>query len=309
MALSSWMKVAPVFLLLACGTDASVHSYGYDENWDQDPIPLSYFVSGSVDGLVGSGLVLELNDGEQLNVAVDGRFRFNGSPLETGTTVSMTVQDQPSVPSQNCTVSGGEGVIVDQDIEDVEVVCSLNTFRVGGVLSGLSGSGLILTLNSSFALEPVANGDVTFASAFLDDGASYSVVATQQPTGPNQTCAVENGNGVIGGADVTTLVVRCTTNRYTVGGQVEGLEGTGLTLKLGTAQLEVTQNGGFSFADDPVEDGRLFSVSVARQPSEPNQDCTLVGGGAMIAGMDYNDIVVSCVSGSEETTEDGEPTD
>jgi hypothetical protein len=42
---------------------------------DKAPTP-TYTVGGTVSGLTGAGLVLELNGGSDLNVAADGSFNF-----------------------------------------------------------------------------------------------------------------------------------------------------------------------------------------------------------------------------------------
>ena len=54
----------------------------------------------------------------------------------------------------NCVVSNGTGTIAEENMETVEVVCTDNTFRVGGLLSGLAGEGLLLSLNDRRELRP-----------------------------------------------------------------------------------------------------------------------------------------------------------
>jgi len=83
------------------------------------------------------------------------------------------------------------------------------TYTVGGDVSGLAGSGLVLQLNDAGDLSIGADGPFTFTSP-LDDGAEYTVTVLTQPT--DQTCTVENGGGTISGADVTDVAVTCTTN-------------------------------------------------------------------------------------------------
>ena len=82
------------------------------------------------------------------------------------------------------------------------------TYTVGGSVSGLTGSGLALSLNGSENLPLVADGVFTFATP-LNNGASYAVTIASQPAG--QTCAVANGSGTIAGANVTNVAVTCTT--------------------------------------------------------------------------------------------------
>jgi hypothetical protein len=286
-----WLTV----LLCSCGTEGVIHTHVYDAPDVQDPEPEAYYISGTITGLTGEGLVLELNDDTQIQVAVDGTFRFIDSPLEPGDSYRVEIASQPSLPSQQCVVSGASGVIDASNIEDLEVACTVNTFRVGGLLSGMSGDGLVLILNATWEVQPEANGDLTFHSAYLPDGSSYKVQVVEQPEAPDQTCVVENGEGTIRGSDITNMEVRCTTNRYAAGGTVTGLTGTGLVLSMGTSQLEIIDNGDFQFENDPVEDGRLFEIIVSNQPTEPNQLCTIENGGGMIAGENFTEALVNCV--------------
>jgi len=60
------------------------------------------------------------------------------------------------------------------------------TYTVGGTVSGLAGSGLVLQDNSGNNLAVSANGPFTFTTA-LASGTAYSVTVFSQPTSPNQT--------------------------------------------------------------------------------------------------------------------------
>ena len=82
---------------------------------------------------------------------------------------------------------------------------------VGGTVSSLSGSGLVLQNNGGDDLSISADGTFTFATA-IADGASYAVTVKTEPTG--QTCAVDNGSGTVAGANVTNVSVTCTTSAW-----------------------------------------------------------------------------------------------
>src|ERR1700740_1526965 len=62
-----------------------------------------FTVGGTLTGLSGSGLVLQLNGGADLAFNSDGGFSF-GTRLDNGAAYSVTVMTQPSNPAQNCTV-------------------------------------------------------------------------------------------------------------------------------------------------------------------------------------------------------------
>lgn len=84
-------------------------------------------------------------------------------------------------------------------------------YKVGGTLSGLAGSGLVLSLNGGENLPLAADGAFTFTTE-LADGASYAVTVATQPAAPAQTCTVAGGNGSIAGAHITDVAVTCTTD-------------------------------------------------------------------------------------------------
>ena len=170
----------------------------------------TYTVGGTVAGLAGSGLVLRNNGGDDLPVSANGTFTF-ATPLASGATYSVTVLTQPTSPAQTCTVAGGSGTVPNAVVTTVSIVCVTNTYTVGGTVTGLAGSGLVLRNNGGDDLPVSANGSFTFATP-LASGASYSVTIFTQPTSPAQTCAVTGGSGTVGNAPITTAMVTCVTD-------------------------------------------------------------------------------------------------
>ncbi len=83
------------------------------------------------------------------------------------------------------------------------------SYTIGGSVSGLTGSGLVLQNNGSGSLSILNDGDFIFSTS-LNDGLAYSVTVSVQPTG--QSCAVSNGVGAVSGADVTNVAVVCTNS-------------------------------------------------------------------------------------------------
>jgi len=82
----------------------------------------SYTIGGTVSGLVGSGMVLQNNGGDDLNISSNGSFSFKHS-LTSKTTYSITVKTQPSNPSQTCTVDNGSGTMNGAPVDTVAVNC------------------------------------------------------------------------------------------------------------------------------------------------------------------------------------------
>lgn len=174
--------------------------------------PTTFTVGGTVTGLVGTGLKLRLNSGSNLPIAGNGAFAFT-TPMSNGDTYTVSVTAQPTGPAQTCVVSNGSGTIAGANVTDVLVDCNAApvTYTVGGSVSGLGGAGLVLALNGSTSLPISGNGAFTFPGG-LTSGTAYAVTVTTQPGNPAQTCAVANGSGTIGAANVTDVSVTCSND-------------------------------------------------------------------------------------------------
>ncbi len=86
-----------------------------------------------------------------------------------------------------------------------------SAYTVGGTVSGLSGSNLVLeyaTGTESSSATISSNGNFAF-SRRVANGTVYSVTVESQPVNPAQICTVNNGSGTVNGADVTNVVVSC----------------------------------------------------------------------------------------------------
>jgi hypothetical protein len=84
---------------------------------------------------------------------------------------------------------------------------------IGGTVSGLAGTGLVLQDNGGNSVGITSNGAFAFTTA-IASGSGYLVSVYTQPSTPSQTCIVTNGSGTVGIAPVTGVVVSCTTNSY-----------------------------------------------------------------------------------------------
>ena len=79
-------------------------------------------------------------------------------------------------------------------------------YAVGGTVTGLSGAGLVLQINSGDDLALASNGEFAFAAA-LADGAGYSIMVKTQPDG--QLCLVSNGTGTVENGPVRNVTISC----------------------------------------------------------------------------------------------------
>lgn len=169
------------------------------------------------------------------------------------------------------------------------------TRTIGGTVTGLTGSGLVLRNNGGDNLAVSASGAFTFATS-IAEGSAYAVTAFTQPSNPSQTCVVSNGSGTVGGSNVTNVQVACTTNTLTVGGTVSGLVGAGLVLQNnGGDNLAISANGAFTFAT-PVAQGNAYAVTAFAQPANPPQICVVNGGSGTVPASNVTNVQVVCTT-------------
>jgi 6-phosphogluconolactonase len=172
------------------------------------------------------------------------------------------------------------------------------TYTVGGTVTGVSGSGLVLQNGGSADLPISASGAFTFATRMVS-GTGYFVTVKTPPTSPLQLCRVANAAGTIVATDVTNVTVTCESG-YTVGGTVSGLMGSGLVLQIagpgyGYPGLQINSNGAFTF--DVVypantSDGKF--VRIRRQPASPTQRCVVNNARITIQAANVTDVAVVC---------------
>ena len=175
------------------------------------PPPVPHTVGGSVSGLPGSGLILQLNGANDLAVGANGKFSYPKA-LTRGSAYTVTVKASPSSPvKQTCTVGAGSGNIANAEINNIVVTCTTNSFAVGGTVSGLPGKGnrnkLILQLNGANDLVIASNGKFIFPDIRLPDGSDYSVAIKTTPA--KLECAIKSINAAFDKDTLNIVSVTC----------------------------------------------------------------------------------------------------
>jgi 6-phosphogluconolactonase (cycloisomerase 2 family) len=108
----------------------------------------TYTVGGSVNGLLGTGFVLQNNGGNSLPVSANGNFTFT-TRIASGNAYHVTVLTQPSNPAQTCRVINGSGT-VSSNITGIGVSCAHNPASGLYLFEETYGSSLNLaTIDSS----------------------------------------------------------------------------------------------------------------------------------------------------------------
>jgi 6-phosphogluconolactonase (cycloisomerase 2 family) len=246
----------------------------------------AYDIGGAVSGLSvpGDSVMLLLNGSNAFTIDANGNFTF---PTPVAGSYAVTVGIQPA--GKTCTVSGGSGTGITADVSNISVTCSAITYTVGGTIAGLTGT-LTLQNNGTDAKAISADGLFAFATPVAWHGSS-NVTVSVQPAG--QTCSVSNGTQANLGANVSNVIVSCSTNTYTVGGTVGGLTGTVALQDNGGDSLVLNSNSSFVFST-PIASGSPYNVTVLAQPV--GQTCTVNNGSGTAGSVNVTNVGVACVT-------------
>lgn len=167
-------------------------------------------LGGTVVTLAKDGLVLiNKNSGKTLTVASGATTFAFADLVANDESYDVEVQTQPT--GAVCTPSNNTGKANLYNSDYIVITCVTDTHKLGGVLNGLTGAGLVL-VNGSTTYSPAvpspAGTSFNFTLGLVADGSYYGVSVLTQPAG--QTCTVANATGTMGSVDITPLVVTCT---------------------------------------------------------------------------------------------------
>jgi hypothetical protein len=246
-------------------------------------------LGGSISGLTTSGLVLA-NGTDTLTVNANATSFTLPAKVAYGSHYAVTVQSQPT--GLSCTVSNGSGSMPAKAVTTVAIVCADQSYLLGGAISGLTASGLVLA-NGSDTLT-VSSGATSFnMPAEVAYGSHYAVSVQTQPTGLN--CTVSNATGTMPAGPVNTVTVTCASLTHTVGGTITGLTTSGLVLANGTDTTPPLGATATQFTlPTGVAAGAAYDVTTQTQPS--GQLCTVSNGSGTVGAIDVTTVAVSCAS-------------
>jgi sugar lactone lactonase YvrE len=251
--------------------------------------------------LSDQGLVLH-------NTANNDSYTFNSNAasfamparVPYGDPYALAVATQPV--GLSCAVNHPTGTMPASNVA-LTVSCSDQSFMLSGTVniqtpSGvapgeLSDEGLVLT-NS-------ANGDTyafsANASAFtmpltVPYGSSYAVAVTTQPTG--LSCTANDPSATMPAQNVSTIVVTCADQSFTLGGSITGLgSASGLVLTNEAADATTILANATAFTmNTAVPYGAAYQVAVSFHPS--GFGCTVASGAGTMPANAVASVGVSC---------------
>ncbi len=246
-------------------------------------------IGGSISGLGASGLTLKNNGGDTLTVPANATQFVFSTTAASGSTYAVTIASQPS--GYVCTASSNSGTVSTTNISTVAITCAAN-FSVGGTISGLGASGLVLKNNAGDNLS-VSSGATSFTfSTKLTATASYAVTIDTQATG--YFCTLSNGTGTIASSNISNVALSCVA-QYTIGGTISGLGAAGLLLQNnGGDNLSVASGASsFTFATK-LTTSSSYAVTISTQPS--GYSCTVASGSGSVASSNITSVSLSCAA-------------
>jgi hypothetical protein len=145
-----------------------------------------------------------LSDGSNTHsVPVNANNFTMPAAVAYGSRYTIGVQTQPA--GLTCTISSGTGTMPASAVTDVGVTCASTSYTLGGAISGLRTSGLVLT-DGMDDLSVAANATQFSMPNALAYGSDYAVTVKAQPSAG--TCQITHGTGTVSG-HVGTVQVTC----------------------------------------------------------------------------------------------------
>ena len=167
-------------------------------------------------------------------------------------------------------------------------------YSIGGMVTGLTGAGLILQ-NNGGDLPVSADGAFTFGTS-LASGSTYAVTVKTQPASPTQNCLVTRGSGTVGAANVTDVAVTCAPSPFTVLANQPPVAG-GLTMLLtdGSVMMQSSNDASVFYRLAPDSNGSYVNGTWSLLSSPPagyapyaSSEVVLADGRVLFVGGEYN---------------------
>ncbi len=249
----------------------------------------SYTIGGTISGLTTNGLTLGNNDSSLTVTSQATVFTF-ANPTASSSRYSVTVTSQPT--GYFCSVANGSGTVIASNVSNIEIICSTTARTVGGTISGLGGSGLVLQNNAGTSLSVNADAATFIFPDAVASGGTYSVNIASQPSG--YRCSVVNGSGPITSSNIATVGISC-VHVYTIGGTISGLSTSGLVLQNNSGDNFSPSSGATSFLfTTPQTANSTYAVTVASQPT--GYICTAANSSGTISSNNITGVGISCIS-------------
>jgi uncharacterized repeat protein (TIGR03803 family) len=255
-----------------------------------------FTVGGVIQGLgSNSGLVLA-NGSDSLAVSAGATTFTLPAAVPFGSPYAVTVTQSP--PGLTCSLSNGTGTMGAANVTNLSVVCSNQSFTLGGTISGLSASGLVLVNGTDTLTVPSGATSFTMPTAVAYT-AGYAIGVQTQPA--NEICTVSSGTATMPANDVSNVSVACSVTAYTIGGSISGLgANTGLVLAdNGADSTTIAANATTFTMTTGIADGANYAITVSANPV--GLVCRVAQGTGAVAGANVTNVAITCTTVTETT--------
>jgi uncharacterized repeat protein (TIGR03803 family) len=251
-----------------------------------------FTLGGTLSGLgANTGLILK-NGADSRSVPANATTFVMPTAVSFDSPYAVSVQRAPS--GLTCTIVRGSGTMPASNVTNVGVTCADQAYTVGGSVTGLTTSGLVL-VNGTDTLTVPANSSSFTMPTSVATASPYALVVQTQPS--SAICTITNGSGTMGTSPVTNIAVTCAP-AFTVGGTISGLgSASGLVLVNGSDTLTVLANATSFSMPTGVANGSSYNVTVQAHP--PVESCPVTNGAGIVAGVDITNVAVACAPGTE----------
>ncbi|HMI93108.1 MAG TPA: Calx-beta domain-containing protein, partial [Polyangiales bacterium] len=144
-------------------------------------------------------------DGDQTPRFLDLEVLLNDG-AEPDTTVNITLSEPGG-----CAALGPQASAELTIMDDDRALAADPALTIGGTVTGLVGTGLVLHETTHGESITPGNGPFVFAQPRSSAVPAYAVEVRTHPTEPAQFCTVSHGSGVLAGASVSDVEVSCST--------------------------------------------------------------------------------------------------
>jgi len=145
----------------------------------------------------------------------------------------MTYALRDATDSLACSAADGVETAGTADVNKVVASCSEKSYTLGGTISGLTHTGLVLANGASIVPVPAHTTSFTLPTPVAYAG-RYAVTVAAQPAW--LTCSVSNGAGLMPASNVTSVKVRCLDNTDPPDANARSFKAAGLVLFLELAR-------------------------------------------------------------------------
>lgn len=227
---------------------------------------------------------------------VDGDAATTLTGLQPGShsLVASYSGDAGNLPSTSSSITFGP----------VPAATDLRLFLFGGAAGALGQPIAVTTL----LIVPQPGGGTPTGTIVVSDGVGDECTIvlpatecslTPQAAGPLTLVGRYSGSATHG-PSVGAVNVAVAASGQTIGGSIDGLSGSGLVLRLASADgsQDLPVGAGttaFSFPQ-PVAYGSYYNVTVAGQPTRPEQGCTVADGAGSVQGTAITNVAVHCAT-------------